>query len=77
MSKLIDMLSKGKGDIAEVIAPLVDAGMVGQPSLKAEFRSEGAPPQRQLPPWLRSHCRHSRLSSHRQPRPYRPCRCGL
>jgi protein-tyrosine kinase len=42
VSKLIDMLRQGKGEIADVIAPLVDAGMERHPRVNAGFESEGA-----------------------------------
>jgi capsular exopolysaccharide synthesis family protein len=42
VSKLIDMLRKGQGDIAEALSPLVDAGLEHPPSGHSEFRSEGA-----------------------------------
>ena len=41
MSKLLEMLRKSRGEIAETVVPLIDAEIRGTPEVGAGFKSEG------------------------------------
>jgi len=50
VSKLIDMLRKEKGEIADALAALVDTGLERGSPLQTKFQSEGASPAASVPP---------------------------